>query len=116
MIHEYRIYDCVPLQLPRLIKRFEEHTFRFWKKHGIRALGFWQVAIGEGYEQLHYILEWESLAQREARWNAFLTDPEWVVIFNRTEGEGAILANIKSVILAPQKMNGAILTYAGAAG
>ena len=47
MIHELRIYHCVPGRLPDLNKRFETITLKLWEKHGIRQAGFWTVGIGE---------------------------------------------------------------------
>ena len=110
MIHEYRIYSCVPGQMPRLLSRFENHTFKFWKKHGIRAIGFWQVLVGEGFEDLHYILEWGSMAEREERWNAFMNDPDWAVVWEETERDGPTLSGIKSTFLQPMNIPGAVLT------
>jgi hypothetical protein len=41
MIHELRIYRCVPGRKPALLSRFENETLRIWEKHGIRQAGFW---------------------------------------------------------------------------
>jgi hypothetical protein len=71
MIYELRIYRCVSGRLPALLKRFETTTLELWKRHGIRQAGFWTVLVGEGGNQdLHYLLAWESLAEREAKWNS----------------------------------------------
>ena len=77
MIYELRIYQCIPGRLPNLLKRFETKTLDVWKKHGIRPTGFWTVLVGDGNNDLHYMLAWESLAEREQKWNAFQADPEW---------------------------------------
>ena len=67
MIYELRIYHCVTGRLPALLKRFETTTLELWKRHGIRQAGFWTVLVGPGGNQdLHYLLAWESLAEREA--------------------------------------------------
>ena len=76
MIYELRIYQCIPGKLPALLKRFETKTLDIWKKHGIRPTGFWTVLIGDGNNDLHYLLAWESLAEREQKWNAFQADPD----------------------------------------
>jgi NIPSNAP len=68
MIYELRIYQCVPGRLPVLLKRFEDHTLKIWEKHGIRQAGFWTVLIGDGSNDLHYLLAWESMAEREKVW------------------------------------------------
>ena len=33
--------------------------------------------VGESSQTLYYFLQWESLAERERKWNAFQADPEW---------------------------------------
>jgi hypothetical protein len=71
MIHELRIYHCAPGRMPALLKRFNDHTLGFWERHGIRQVGFWTVEFGDSNADLYYILEWESLAERETKWNAF---------------------------------------------
>ncbi|MFZ6764466.1 NIPSNAP family protein [Pseudoroseomonas sp. WGS1072] len=72
-----------------------------WQKHGIRQAGFWTVAIGDSNQDLYYLLEWESLAEREAKWNAFQADPEWIAKRAETERDGAIVASISNLILQP---------------
>jgi NIPSNAP len=101
MIHEIRIYSCLPNRLPHLLKRFEDHTLKIWDKHGIRQAGFWTVLVGDGNNDLHYLLAWESLAEREQKWNAFLVDPAWIKVRAESEKDGPIIANIKSAFLRP---------------
>jgi len=101
MIHELRIYECVPGRLPDLNKRFDTITLKLWEKHGIKQAGFWTTVIGESNQTLYYMLEWESLAERERKWNAFGADPEWLAARAKTEANGAIVANVKNFILAP---------------
>ncbi len=80
MIYELRVYQCVPGKLPALLKRFEDHTLKIWEKHGIRPAGFWTVLIGDGSNDLHYLLAWESLAEREKVWGTFQVDPAWIKV------------------------------------
>jgi hypothetical protein len=101
MIYELRIYQCVPGRLPALIKRFEDHTLKIWEKHGIRQAGFWTVLIGEGNNDLHYLLAWQSMAEREKVWATFLADPAWIKVREETEKDAPIIANIKSSFLKP---------------
>ena len=78
MIYELRIYHAMPGRLPALISRFQNHTLQIWEKHGIRQAGFWTTLVGESESnQLTYLLAWNNLAEREERWSAFLTDPEF---------------------------------------
>jgi hypothetical protein len=101
MIYEQRIYCCIPGRLPALLKRFESQTLGLWQKHGIRASGFWTVLIGDGNNDLHYLLAWESLAEREQKWSVFQADPAWHKARDESEKDGPIIANIKSSFLRP---------------
>lgn len=101
MIYELRVYHCVPGRLPALLKRFETITLGLWEKHGIKQAGFWTVAIGESNQDLFYLLAWESLAERERKWTAFMKDPEWLAKRAETEKDGAIVASLQNTILEP---------------
>ncbi len=101
MIHELRIYRCVPGRLPALLKRFETITLKLWERHGIRQAGFWTTLIGPSNQELTYLLAWESLAEREQKWTAFQSDPEWLEARAGTERDGQIVDNIVSSFLAP---------------
>ena len=101
MIHELRVYYCVPGRLPNLLKRFDTITLKIWERHGIKQAGFWTTVVGESNQELFYLLAWESLADREKKWNAFQADPEWQSKRAETEKDGAIVANVSSQFLAP---------------
>lgn len=101
MIYEMRVYSCIPGRLPNLLKRFETQTLAIWKKHGINPVGFWTVLVGDGNNDLHYLLAWDSLADREKRWGVFQADPAWHSARAESEKDGMIIANIKSAFLAP---------------
>ena len=103
MIHELRIYECVPGGLPELHKRFETTTLKIWQRLGIRQAGFWTTVIGESNQTLYYLLEWESLAERETKWGAFLKDAEWLKARADTEKDGQIVAKVTNVILEPTR-------------
>ena len=100
-IYELRIYHSMPDRLPALLSRFQNHTVRIWEKHGIRQAGFWTTLIGESNQQLTYMLGWDSMAEREERWSAFLADPEWIAISTETEKDGPLVQNISNELLAP---------------
>jgi hypothetical protein len=100
-IYELRIYRCLPGRLPALLTRFETKTLKIWEKHGIKQAGFFTTLIGESSVDLTYLLEWDSLAERERKWNAFMSDPEWIKARSDSEKDGQIVANISSQILKP---------------
>ena len=91
MIYESRVYRCVPGRLPALLKRFETITLKLWEKHGIRQAGFFTTLIGESNQELTYFLAWESLADREKKWAAFQSDPDWIAARAQTEADGQIV-------------------------
>lgn len=101
MIHELRIYRCLPGRLPALLKRFETVTLTIWERHGIRQAGFWTTLVGESNQDLHYLLAWESMAEREAKWTAFQNDPEWIAKRADSEQDGPIVGNIVNAFLQP---------------
>jgi hypothetical protein len=101
VIYELRIYHCLPNRLPNLLKRFENHTLRLWEKHGIRQAGFWTTMIGASNHELTYLLAWESLAEREKKWVAFQSDPDWIAARADSEKDGPILTHFSNTILQP---------------
>ncbi len=101
MIYETRVYRCLPGRLPALLKRFETVTLKLWDKHGIRQAGFFTTLVGESNQDLTYLLAWESLAEREKKWTAFATDPEWIAARAKTEEDGQIVLTIENQLLVP---------------
>ena len=101
MLYELRIYEAVPGRLPDLMKRFDTITLKLWEKHGIKQAGFWTTLVGESNQELYYLLAWESLADRDKKWNAFQADPEWLAKRAETEKDGPIVANVANQLLTP---------------
>jgi hypothetical protein len=101
MILEMRVYRCLPGRLPALLKRFDTTTIKLWQKHGIKQAGFFTTLIGESNQELTYFLAWDSLADREKKWAAFQSDPDWISARAKTEEDGQIVGNIVSQLLVP---------------
>jgi hypothetical protein len=101
MIYELRVYKSVPGRMPALNNRFANITLKIWEKHGIKQAGFWTTLVGESNQELYYLLAWESLADREKKWNAFQADPEWLAKRAETEKDGPIVANVSNQFLTP---------------
>ena len=100
MIYELRVYQPVPGQMPKLQARFRA-LLPIWEKHGIRPIGFWTTLVGESSNELTYILQWESLADRETRWTAFQNDSSWHKLREESERDGPIVATISNQMLTP---------------
>jgi hypothetical protein len=101
MIYELRVYNAAPGKMPALLKRFNDITLDIWKKHGIEQVGFWNVYIGESNQQLIYMLKWDSLAEREKKWNTFQSDPDWIAKRAETEKDGPLTTSFANSILTP---------------
>lgn len=101
MLVELRIYHCAPGRLPALQDRFANITLGLFKKHGIEQIGFWTTLIGPSNHTLTYLLKWQSLAERETKWNAFQADEEWITKRAASEAEKMIVERIENVFLTP---------------
>ena len=101
MLFELRFYHATPGRLPDLNKRFETITLKLWEKHGIRQAGFRTVLVGPNNHQLYYIVEWKDMAEREQKWNAFMSDPEWLEKRAETEKNGVLVQRVENMFLAP---------------
>lgn len=100
MIYELRIYETVPGRLPDLHKRFETITLKIWERLGIKQAGFWTADVGTSNE-LIYLIQWESMAEREQKWQTFQSDPEWIEKRAQTEANGQIVARVRNSFLRP---------------
>jgi hypothetical protein len=107
MLYELRVYECVPGRLPDLLTRFDTITLKLWEQHGIKQAGFWTTVIGESSQTLYYFVVWDSLAERERKWNSFASDPQWLAARAETEKNGPIVANVKNFILTPTAFSAA---------
>lgn len=101
MLYELRTYRAMPGRMPALLKRFETRTLKIWERMGIRQLGFWTTVIGPSHLEMVYLLVWESLEERQRKWDAFAADPEWREALAESEQDGIIVAQAANSILKP---------------
>lgn len=100
MLYELREYHCVPGRLPDLIHRFQTQTTVLWRELGIQPIAFFTTVIGPSSTRLTYLLEWDSLAERERLWDDFLKDERWLAIRQQTESNGPLLDFVENRILS----------------
>jgi hypothetical protein len=100
LLYEYRRYSIVPGKRAALSQRFENVTVPIWEHHGIKLVGFWEPVVGLSNE-LHYLLAWHDMAEREVRWNAFQADPEWTSKRDQSEASGPLATNIYNELWTP---------------
>ena len=101
MIFELRIYECAPGRLNALHDRFRTLTSRMFKKHDIKVVGYWVDKYGIS-NRLTWMIQWESEADREKKWGAFTTDPEWLdgrAKSELPENGGPIVARVTNTIM-----------------
>ena len=101
MIHELRIYHAMPGKLPELLNRFRTRTLAIFERFGIRQVGFWTTAVGPSHLQFVYILAWDSMGERQEKWDAFATDPEWLEVLKASEENGVLVASCENSFLRP---------------
>lgn len=99
MIYELRVYTVVPGRMPEVLARFSNHTTKIWERLGIKPVAFLTPVVAADSNELTYLIEWESMAEREAKWDTFVRDPEWVVARDASEERGPIVASMANSFL-----------------
>ncbi len=98
MLYELRVYEVTPGKMKQLVDRFANITIPLFKKHGVKPVLFLEPLIGTSNE-FTYILEWNSLAEREKNFGSFSADPEWLAAKAATETDGPLALRTHSSIL-----------------
>jgi len=97
-VFELRIYYAEPGKLDALVERFQKHTVQLIKKHGMENIGYW-LPVNNEKNQLLYVLAYPNMEAREASWKAFIADPKWKKVAEKSERNGKILTKIESVFM-----------------
>ena len=104
MLYELRHYDVQSDRgLRFVIQRFGEQVLRIWDRIGIEPVGFWTVFVGPTSPRLTYLLAWDSLSQRQERWEQFESDQEWRQTRTETNAAygGSPIHTITNSVLRP---------------
>lgn len=102
-IYELRIYESPTWkQLGYLHERFAGGEIGVFHKSGIDPVFYADTLIGPNQPNMVYLIPFESAAQREAAWQSFRDNPDWVKIRDDSIRKGGeIVRNITNMILAP---------------
>jgi hypothetical protein len=100
MIYEFRTYTAAPGKIFALSDRFRNGTVDLFENHGFELVGFWQPVVGRSFDQLNYLLRWESTEQMQECWNSFLGDPKWAALVQESEQDGPLIARIDNELWA----------------
>lgn len=106
-VFELRTYTATPGNLKNLHQRFSDHTVDLFEKHGMQNIGYWELDDGQkgSDETLIYLLAHKSKEARDASFDAFRQDPDWVKARDASEKNagGSLTAKdgVQSLMLKP---------------
>ncbi len=78
MIYEMRRYEATPGKMAALNEVMESLAVPVFEKVGMRLVGAWTPVAGDYNNALSYMLAWESLNEREEKWQDFFNHPDWL--------------------------------------
>ena len=96
MIHELRTYTCPPLQRTAVVQLVEK-VMPIFERHGIKIVGAWTTMVGRT-NSFVYLVEYESLADREKKWGSFVQDQE---LLSTVQAAGDITISEDNTLLQP---------------
>ncbi len=99
MIYELRKYKVAQGRINELHERFESHTLRLFKKHGIKPIAFWTSVNDENSDYLIYLLQFDDLESQKNAWKMFMEDEERIEIWNKSNKNGKLVIEIISETL-----------------
>ena len=100
MLYELRSYYVAPGRMPDILARFRNHTTKIFERLGIVNVGYWIETVGRN-DRLIYLISFEDLADREAKWTKFIHDTEWLKVKSETEANGQIVRFVENRFLSP---------------
>lgn len=101
-VYELRTYTATPGNLDKLLTRFRNHTMRIFEKHGMTNIGYWiPVDEAESGNTLIYLLAHDSMDAAARSWQAFGADPEWQMVNEESNADGAILQSVVRKYMTP---------------
>ena len=100
-LYELRTYTAPAGKLDALEARFRDNTERIFKKHDIKAIGYW-VPVDNKNNQMIYIVDHKSMEDATKNWAAFQADDEWKKVRAESEAGGPLTTKApESVYMKP---------------
>ena len=99
VIYELRTYEAAPGKMRALGARFRDHTMGLFERHEMQVVGFWTYAHGGWSDRTVYMMAFDDMADRDAKWAAFAADEEWQRARAESEHDGPLTSRIRSDIL-----------------
>lgn len=102
-IFELRIYQNQSrIAQQKKAGMFNNGEIAVFQRLSMRPVFIGESIVGPRQPNITYMLSFDSLAEREQRWQAFATDPEWKKLSAPSElKDSQIVANITNLILRP---------------
>jgi hypothetical protein len=103
-LYELRVYTAAEGKMEALHARFRDHTLKLFEKHGMTNIGYFTPVTPAGQpadNRLFYILGHKDRAARDASWNAFRTDPDWVAAYQASQKDGSLTSAIAFTFYTP---------------
>lgn len=99
-VYELRIYHTYDGKLEDLLTRFREHTTKLFEKHGMKNIAYWTPTDDplKG-KTLIYVIAHASRDAATANWKAFMEDPEWISVRDKSEANGKIVEKVDSTFM-----------------
>ena len=85
----------------RFVEALRYHHAEAVREARHQQAGFWTTEVGESNHNLIYLVAYESMADREKKWAAFSTDPEWIQKRGETEKNGPLVMTFSNQFLKP---------------
>ncbi len=105
---ELRTYTASPGKLPDLLSRFENHTMKLFKKHGMENIAYWITTDptkpdDSGQARLVYLLAHPGPGDAAGKkaFEAFRADPDWVKAKGESEKNGSLTVKVESTYMIP---------------
>lgn len=101
-IFELRIYESHSIRAnKKKIEMFNEGgEIALFKKTGLTPVFFGETLIGQQLPNLTYMLVFEDMADRDARWQTFVNHPQWRTMSSNPAYKDTV-SNITDIILRP---------------
>ena len=100
---QLRIYESPSVKTnQKKIEMFNRKEIEIFRKTGLNPVFFGEAIIGSKMPNLTYMLGFESVEEKDAAWDRFRADPEWLELRAIPEyDDKRILCGITNLVLKP---------------
>jgi hypothetical protein len=97
---ELRVYHSPTQRQQGLLhERFAGHEIEIFHRVGVRPILYADTIVGPDLPNMTYVIPFASLAEREAAWDKFAADPEWVKVRAESVAKGGQIVSYNQISL-----------------